>query len=871
MRLFRLLLRLYPRHHREEYGEEMMAVIRARRARKGGRGIVATGSAAADLVGGAVGVHADRIRRTTMGMGRGWGLDARFVARSLRGSRGYVATAVVVLACAVAANASVLSYVRGTLLDAPPYPDPGSIVVVWGSNVVDGQYRDVVSGPSYVDLQEEVTTLQRIAAFVTGADYLMVGGRPEVIGVQEVTHDFLSVLGVRPALGRFFDERDRYSGGAANAVVTHAFWRDQLGSDPGAIGTLLPLVENPSTIIGVLPEGFEFVSPTPIFVTLQDDVLASTPRSNIHYNVLGRLRPGATVADANRELAAISAGIEAEHSEWEGWSFLAEPLHDVAVEGVRPAILVLATTVALVLLVALVNLATLFRIRALARGPELRVRAALGAGRLRLVRVLALETALVASAGALLGLAATPFLLARLGETMPVWVAIPDSAVRLPVLQAVLDPLVLGVSFAGAVAGALLLTAPSFRGALRDAAPLAAQRSVHPGLRGARALVGLELALATVLCLGAALTVQSTGRLLSTDVGIEPDEMLSLWFADVWGLEPEAQVQYFRDVVQEVERVPGVRRAGVIDYVDFEAEDDYQGFTFLDRAETRADRNQREEWRRVDEGLFEAAGMRIVSGRGFEPADFEGSTARAAIVNESFAAKHFPRGSALGTPISVHEDGYREMQIVGVVADVRSLGPSAPAPPVLYVPNQGAPRGTQGLYVRVTGEPMAYADAVREAIWSVDPSQPITGVQPMSERVERWVAIPRTTRALVGSLATLAWLLSAVGVFGVVAYAVRTRRAEMGVRLALGASPGRLEADQLRSVLPVVALGVGAGMAAGVVAARAAGAVLYGVSPLAPLPLVGTVSAMGLAALVATWVPARRAGRVDPREVIAAE
>jgi putative ABC transport system permease protein len=871
VRLLRLLLRLYPRAHRDAYEAEMLAVMRARRERSGGTGARATAGAAWDLAAGAAGVHADRIRRTTMGAGRGWGLDLRFVARSLRGSVGYVATAVVVLACAVAANASVLAYVRGTLLDEPPYPDPASIVVVWGSNVVDGQYRDVISGPNYVDVQERITTLQRVAAFHTGADYLRTGDRPEVLDVQEVTYGFFEVLGVQPALGRLFDEDDRYSGRAQSAVVTYAFWRDRLGSDPGAIGTLLPFVDNPSTIIGVLPEGFEFVSPTPVFITLQDDVLASMERTNIHFNALGRLAPGATVADVNRELRSISEEIRAEHAWWEGWSFLAEPMHDVAVEGVRPAILVLAGTVALVLLVALVNLATLFRIRALARGQELRVRAALGAGRLRLLRVLTLETVLVAGAGALLGLAATPLLLARLAETMPLWIAIPDSAARLPVLRAVLDPLVLGVSLSGAVVGSLLLTAPGFRGSLRDAAPLGTRRGVHPGLRGARVLVGVELALATVLCLGATLTIQSTARLLSTDVGVEPAGLLTLYFADVWGDTPTEQVAYFRDVVQEVERISGVRRAGVIDYVDFQGEDDYQGLTFLDRPETRPDRHQREEWRRVDEGLFEAAGMRIVAGRGFASSDFEGEVARAVIVNQAFAEKHWPGGDPIGTQISVHEDGYREMQIVGVVADVRALGPSAPARPVLYVPNQGTPRGTQGLYVRVTGDPMSYAEAVREAIWAVDPSQPITDIAPMTERVERWVAIPRTTRALVGTLATLSWLLSAVGVFGVVAYAVRTRRSEMGVRLALGASSRRLEADQLRAVAPVVIVGVGVGVVLGIGAARAAGALLHGVSPLAPVPLFATVAAMGLAALVATWLPARRVGRVDPREVIAAE
>ena len=863
----RALLRLYPARHRRQYAEEMWEAVEYRWQRGGG-GMRATVVAGWDLAQGALGVWVDQTGRGTMGLSRGWILDARFLVRSLWRSRGFVATAVLVLACAVAVNTTVYSYVRGTLLAEPPYEDPEDVAIVWGSNLSDGQLRDVVSGPTYLDLEEAVGTLSPVAAVQHDGAYLMVDGRPVVLDVMGVTVDFLDVLGVQPARGRFFDERERYSGGPASVVVTHAFWRDRLGSDPEVLGSTLPFASGAREIIGVLPEGFEFISPTPIYEPLHEDVLAADERTRIHYNVVGRLTPGASFEDVTVELASIMAGIVAEHPSHEGWSFLAEPLHEVSIASVRPVILTLTATVALVLLVTLVNLATLFRIRALARGGEIAVRAALGAGRAALLRVLILETAGLAVAGALLGVAVAPFLLGVVSGMVPPWVAIPDSAARIPVLVPVLDAGVAGVAVASAVIGALLLTGSNFVSAIRSA-DIGARTSgrVHAGMRSTRALVSVELALATVLCIGAALTMRSASNLLSEDVGVAPDGVLTLYFGDVWERTPEERTAYFRQVV--VEGITGVRRAGLTGYVDFMAEDDYARIYFLDRA-LQPTRDTREEWRRVDEGFFEASGTGTVRGRGFQSEDFEGLP-RTAVVNQAFVGKYFSDDDPLGTVISTHNERYRDMQIVGVVEDVRSLGPSVQAPPMLYVPYQGDPRGTQGMYVRVEGDPMAYASRVQDAIWAVDSSQPLRNLIPLSELVGAWVAIPRATRTLVLSLAVLAWLLSAVGVFGVVAYAVRTRRAEMGIRLALGATPDRLEADQLRAILPMLAIGVTVGLALGVLAAAVSGGILYGVAPADPLSLVGAAIAMVVATLVATYLPARRAARISPTEVMRSE
>jgi predicted permease len=865
--LLRALLWLYPPAHRRAYGEEMLTVARFRWQAAGGAARARL-VVVADLALGAVGVWTDRLGSSTTRVRGGWPTDARFVVRSLWRSRGYTATTMAVLACSVAAAATVFSFVRGTLLNDPPYPEPERVMVVWGSNVDDGQLRDVISGPAFIELQRQASGFDLIAAFHRGAAYLLVDERPVVVDALEVSADFFRVLDVQPALGRLLGEEDRMSGAAATVVVTDRFWRDHLDGHPEAIGTSLPFEGESRTVVGVLPEGFEFVAPAPLFIPLRDDVLAADHPGHIHYNVLARLEPGVGLADTSAGLARAAERFRDVYPGFEGWSFRAEPLHEIAVASVRPVILTLAATVSLVLLVALVNLATLFRIRTLARRDELAVRMALGAGWARVARILTLETLLLAAGGAALGLAAAPFLLARVSEMVPEWIAIPESASRLPVLRGVFDPAVASMAFAAAVLGTLALTVPNLL-SVGGARGLGPGHRALGGLRGTRLLVGAEVAVATALCVGAGLLVRSADHLLSVDVGLEHDGLLTFYHGDVWGAVAADRTTYFRGTVQAVEALPGVLGVGVIDYVDFQAEDDFARIYVLDRS-LQPTRDMREEWRRVDNGLFDAAGMRVLSGRAFEPDDFFGRP-RAAVVNEAFAKKHWPGRSAVGAFLSTHDAAYRDLEVVGVVADVRSLGPAAAPPPMLYVPLQGNPRGTMGMYVRVAGDPMSHAPALREAIWSVDSSQPITSVWPMTAFVETWVAVPKAARALVLSLATLALLLAALGVFGVVSYVVRTRRSELGVRLALGATPHRLQRDQMRTMLVVVVAALGVGLAGGVLAARGARGMLYGVSPLDPPSVAFTILVMAAAALLASYLPARRVGGIDPTEAMRAE
>ena len=278
----------------------------------------------------------------------------------------------------------------------------------------------------------------------------------------------------------------------------------------------------------------------------------------------------------------------------------------------------------------------------------------------------------------------------------------------------------------------------------------------------------------------------------------------------------------------------------------------------------------REEWRRVSEGLFEAAGMQIRAGRGFTPDDFRAMPS-AVVVNAAFAAKHYPEADPVGRRLVLSNGRYGDMEIVGVVGNVLARGPALPAPPVIYAPYQGDPRGHVALYARVGGEPLDYAEAVRNAIWSVDGTQPVVQLQALHDVVRQATSVPRMIRELVTGLALIALLLAGVGVFGVVGYAVRTRRRELGVRLALGASTVRLERDISRQAVPMGILSIGAGLAVGGLAGRAADAVLYGVAALDPFSMLGAAGTMAVMAILAMYLPLRRVRGIDPIEVIRAE
>ena len=389
--MLRRLFGLFPRDHREAFGAEMWEVVCYRHGQRG-RGVwqgwkfnVAT---AMDIVWSALQVRGTRMGRWMMRGWRGFGMDVRFIFRGLKRAPGFTLTALTVLAVAVAVNTAVFAFVRGTLLERPPYESPDELVMAWGSNPGNGQLRDVISGSNFVDLLERTTTLSSLAAVHGDEVVMMQDGRPVVLPAFEVTVDFLTVLGVEPAVGWDFGAEDRVSGGGATALISYGFWQDGFGGDPGLIGSALELDGEPTTIIGVLPENFRFAGAMSIYVPLHEDDLAAESRTHHHYNMIGRLQPGTTPADVTREMSEILASIALEYPQLTGWSVLAEPMIEVTVEAVRATLWLITASSLLVFAVAIVNLGTLFRIRTLERMGEISIRTALGAPRRRIAAII---------------------------------------------------------------------------------------------------------------------------------------------------------------------------------------------------------------------------------------------------------------------------------------------------------------------------------------------------------------------------------------------------------------------------------------------------------------------------------------------------
>jgi predicted permease len=866
MRVAVVLMRLYPKGFRAAYGREVEQAVRVQLAHartSGGirwwRVFVLLGALGGHGLLSWIDLVVRALQRTGRGAGRGWALDVRYVGRTLQQAPGYTAIVIGVLAVAVCVLTAAAGYVRGTLLRRATYADPDRIVLVWGSNAVRGQLRDVVSGPNFLDLRAATRKLTGLAAVHEDSGVLLEGDRPAVIDVLEVSVDFLAVLGVTPARGRDFNDRDRTSGSAAVALVSHGFWRDRLGGTEAVVGRVLRLSGESRTIVGVLPRSFEFLFPTTVLIPLAEDQLAAADRTTHHYWLFGRLAAGATAGETALELSATLTDIATRDVRMQGWSARVEPMEGISVAAVRPVLLALAAAVVLVLLAAAANAANLHAVRLLRRRSDWHVRHTLGAGPSALLRLLALETGVLILAGTLLGLLGAHLLLDVLMRVVPDAVPIPQSAAVVRVLQAARDaPVWLTGSAAGLCAGILFMLPGFFhiRRLIRKPVTLTGAR-VHAVPAGSRSLIVTELMLAMLLLVGAGLLLRSTARLLAVDAGLEPDHLLTFYVGDNDDADAATLTRYFRAVIQRIESVPGVQRAGAIDYVPFTGEDDFKGIRFEDRPPPLPGQGPREEWRRTSDGYFDAAGLTMLRGRGFVASDFERAPG-VAVVNDAFARKHWPRINPVGQWLRVADPAYARLEVVGVVENVPERGPALPAPPMLYVPLHGNPRDNMAMFVRTRGEPVALLDAIRQATWSVDATQPIDRIATMRSLVAGSIAIPTLARTVIGVLALLALALAALGLVSIMSHIVGARRLELFVRQALGATPARLRRDLLAELAPLLALGLVLGAVAGTGAAFMARTLLHQVSPLDARTLLGAALVLTAGSTVAAWLPTRR-------------
>lgn len=802
--------------------------------------------------------------------------DVLFTLRSLRKSPGFALVTVLTLALGIGANAAVFSVVNGTVLRPLPYPDPDRIVVLHELGAEGGEMA--VTGGNFLDWQGANRSFEAMALFwepdftplmtILGANSAV---RARVTGVSE---DFFRVMGVSPALGRSFAPEESREGGPPVMLVSQSFWTNHLSGDPGVLGRVLDWEGEPFEIVGVMPAGFGYPVDTDLWVPLERGGI-SLGRSAHNYAAVGRLREGVGAEAAQRDLDRITAGLKERYGgDMDAVGTRVERLQDRLVGDLRRPLFLLLGAAALVLLVACTNLASTFLARGAGRGRELAVRAALGASRPRLIRQLLTESLVLSLLGAAMGLAVSALVLRGL-------VAVGPDALEVTGGYG-LDGRVLGFAlFAALVTTVLFGLAPALRasqGRLGEA-----MRSGTRGNSGGRRgrvwglLVGTEVALAILLLVGSGLFLRSFREVLGVDSGFDPARVLTIDVSlpsSKYSEDPQ-MADFYQRVLTELEQVPGVEAAGLVQHLPLGGMAHNGSFDVEGRGNTHAF-GLYPGYRVSSEGYFEAMGIPLLRGRLFDRGDHAG-TADVAVINQVLADRLWPDGDAIGARVrNLANDSWiypdRWITIVGVVGNVRHGALLEEPAPEIYVHYLQRPDRARSavLALRTRVPPAEVVSVARARIRALDPDVPAEFAT-MSARVVDSVADRRFTMLVLGAFAVVALLLAAVGIYGVVSYSVAGRTREIGIRLALGASPGSVRGMVQRSAMRMTLAGVVVGIAGALLLTRALRGLLFGVSPTDPTTFAGVVVILTGVAWLASYLPARRTTRVDPMITMRAE
>src|SRR5436190_2008359 len=785
--------------------------------------------------------------------------DARYALRSWRRAPGPIAAALAALALGIGANTAIFSIVAGVLLRPLPYQNPERLVMVWQDlRARRGPQRDWASPGLFVEWQQRARVFDHLAAVRGWTPNLTGVDEPERLRGAAVSAAYFAALGVPPQRGRLFTDADDQRGEPPLVILSDALWGRLFNRDPGLVGRTILLDGQATTVAGVMPASFQPpIVAADIWSPIRIDP-ARAPREMIVLRVLGKVKPGITVAQAQAAMAAVAAQLEQEDSEWERARVALVPLHDDVVGNVRQMLIVLSLAVGLVLCIACANVMSLLLARAADRAREITIRTALGAGRGQIVRQLLTESALLACIGGAAGL-----LLAWWGVAGLIAVA-PPSAPRLQDVR--IDGLVL--AFTAAVT---LVTA-----AVSGIAPAAATARVqlNAGLRdGGREatssgrlrtiLVVAEIAIALVLVVGAALLIRTLVALQRVDLGFAADHVLTASLAPPRAQyrDPAALRQLYQQLLDRASAIPGVRAAGLTNLLPLSGGDFTLSFRIEGRPRGVTPGDEPVAGARVVSASYVSAmGMRIVSGRDLSPLDTERAPG-AVLVNETMARRYWSGKTPLGAKITIND---LEAAVVGVVADVHHRGPGATPGPEMYIPFPQFTARQAIVILRTTGDPARIASALRAAAREIDPSLPLANAVTMAALVEQSVAQPRFLAALLTGFSLLAAVLALVGVYGLLSFSVSRRVRELGVRMALGAGRGRV----LRLVLEQSAVLVGTGLAIGVAGAAVLSkllrTLLFGVRPGDPATIAAMAAGIAAAALLASLPPALRAARIDP-------
>ena len=799
--------------------------------------------------------------------------DTHYAIRGLLKRPGFTAIAVITLALGIGANAAIFSVVNAVLLRPLPYPDSDQLVMIWGQLPTHGLGKLNVSPPEFVDYRDRNHAFSAIATYASLGRNLTGAGEPERINVTFVTEGFFSVVATRPQYGRTFLREEDQPGHDHVAILSHSLWQRRFGGDRNIIGRYVMLDGVSHEVVGVMPAEFQFPdSETQIWkpMAFDGDDLSENSRGSHYLDLIARMKPGVTLDQAKTDVRSIAAQMQREHldhyEEGSGWAANVVSLHKEVVGDVRLALLVLSGVVGLVLSIACANVANLLLARAASRQREIAIRTALGAGRVQIIRQLLIESLSLSFAGGAIGIliavwgkdlltALSPATLPRLNE-----IRIEGRVMAFTFAISLLTGLVFGI-FPALQASKLNLSE-----SLKEGSGKTTESRNRHRLRDL--LVISEVAMAMVLLVGAGLMIKSLYRLQQVDLGFDPTNVLTLHLSlsQVKYREPQTQRAFFDQLIGKVERLPGVKSVGVVNFLPLSGSGNRRNISVEGKPENPVN----VEFRISNPQYFTAMGLELRKGRLFDEHDRENTT-YVTVVNESFTRIFLPGEDPLGKRIKMGglNAPFRWLAVVGVVKDLKHQGRDVEARPEMYIPYLQPPLPdwkfqSMFLAVRAEHEPQSLIGATRAAVQEIDREQPIYDVATMQQSLAKSVAPRRFNMLLMAIFSALALVLASIGIYGVVSYSVTQRIREFGIRMALGAKASDVLKLVLKGGMALTLVGIAIGLVAALVLTRLMTSLLFGVTPTDAVTFAAVLVLLVVVSLFACYVPARRATKVDP-------
>jgi putative ABC transport system permease protein len=793
-----------------------------------------------------------------------------FVVRTLRRSPSFTIMAVLALAVGIGANTAIFSVVNGILLRPFPFPESDQIVRIFEENPDQDLHHEAVTGPNFVDWRSQSRSFAFMAAASNTAMNVTGSGEPEVVSGVRVSSDFFRVLGIEPRIGRTFAADEFQPSRSRVVILSDGLWKSRFASDSSVIGRAITLNELPYQVIGVMPPRVQWPFNVKVWVPYSADLSLQGRRSQF-LSAIGRLRPGTTIEQARREMSDIAAQLERSYpSDNRGWTVSLIPFPETVVGQVRRSLLVLFGAVGFVLLIACVNVTNLLLARASAREKEVAVRIALGASRTRLVSELLSESLLLSVAGALMGIPlalwGTQFLLSLDPVGIP---RLEEIGVDRMVLVFALSLSVATTVLCGLVP-ALRLSRLHLHESLK-AGGLRQSRDVR-GRRSARILITAEIAFGLVLLVGAGLMIRSLRNLQSVDLGFEPKGLLGMRISlggAKYATRAE-QATFFNEVIDRLQAIPYVNGVAAATDLPLSGISNSHMFTIAGRLPLPPGEFNEADYDGVSPGYFRTMNVPIVSGREFESTDRSGAP-RVAVVSEAFVRRFFPNQNPIGARLRAFDESGEFYEIVGVAADVHHDDVISAPPPKIYACYLQNTFATMSVVVRTRMKPESVASAIRQQIWSIDKDQPINSLGTIEDFVASATSQTRLTTTVLTLFAVVALLLSLIGICGVMSYFASQRTQEIGIRIALGARRKDVLWMVVREGILMALCGEVAGLIASLELTRVIQSLLYQVSPTDFFTFAFVLAIMSGVAILAGYIPARIATRIDPLLAIRGE